>query len=275
MRKRILIVGTIVLLCGLLAMAALAQNRMQQRGAGQQAAHASAVKTDPVLLAGTVTATNLAAGQGMPSITLGTGAGEITILVGPYRLLMANKFEIRTGQALEVKAFQDPRFPNAYAATEIKDVATGSVVTLRDDAGMPNRGARGIGMMRGGGTMRGGMMRGGQGMPGGRGMHAMQDTATCTHLQAGLNEAAKTVLDGTVVSTNLEPGKGSPTFVLASGGTQATVYACPLHLLLQSGFKISAGDHVSVVAYAIPNEAGSFLAAELSNLTTQKILKLR
>ncbi len=269
MRIKILRFGTVVAAIGLLALIGLAQNRMQHQGGVQQAAHVEA--KDLITLNGTVSGVSMAPGQGLPSIVLETKAGSFTVLVGPYRLLADNKFEIKQGQTLEIKAFPDPRLANTYLATEIKDTATGTVVVLRDAAGMPHAGSMGMGM-RGGAGM--GMMHGAGGAMRGA-MHGNRIAGTCPHNPANVDLKSRTVLEGVVTSVNIAPGQGSPTFILQTAGGAATITACPYHEFLQAGFTISAGDRMSVAAYPFTDASGTYLAAELNNLSTQKSLKLR
>jgi hypothetical protein len=66
MRRKILAVVSIVMFAGLLSMA---QTRNQQRGGAQPALDPTAVQARTVTLAGSVTAVNLAPGEGMPTIT--------------------------------------------------------------------------------------------------------------------------------------------------------------------------------------------------------------
>src|SRR5512146_3130306 len=120
MRTRYFTVLAMVLIAGALALGGYAQNRMQHNAAVQQSMHATAANAEVVTLVGTVLNTNFAPGQGMPSLTLRTSAGDLTVMIGPFRLLANSRFEIKATQALEIKAFQDPRFDNTYAATEIK-----------------------------------------------------------------------------------------------------------------------------------------------------------
>jgi hypothetical protein len=264
MRNRIFTVGLITLLAGVLASAGMAQTRMQQRGAGQLAAQA-VVNADVVTLVGTVTAVSSAPGQGMPSIKLLSNAGEVTIMIGPYRMLLDQKFEIRQNQALEVKAFQDPRMTNAYVATEIKDTVTGVTVVLRSAAGMPQSGRGAMGMMRGGGMMRG-MGGAGRGM-----MNSMGACADC----ANLDLKAKTTLEGTVQTVNMAAGQGFPNFTLQVGSNTFTLMAGPFWALQQADFKISQGDRLSVEAYPSLQHQNTWVAATIQNLTTQKSIRLR
>lgn len=265
MRNRIFTVGLIILLAGVLASAGMAQTRMQQRGAGQLAAQAVDVNSNIVTLVGTVTGVNMAPGQGMPSITLQSNTGEITVMVGPYRLLADKIFKIKQGQIIEVKAFQDPRMPNAFVATELKDTSTGATVTLRSAAGMPQSGRGGMGMMRGGGMMRG------MGGAGGGMMNGIGACADC----ANLDLKAKTMLEGTVQTVDMAAGQGFPNFTLQAGSNTFTVVAGPFWAIQQADFKISQGDHLSVEAYPSLQHQNTWVAAAIQNITTQKSIRLR
>lgn len=212
MCRKTFVVGSIVILTVVLALAGMAQSRIQHRGAGQSATH-PAVNADVVTLVGTVTGVSLAPGQGMPSITLLSNAGEVTIMIGPYRLLMDQKFEIKQNQVLEVKAFQDPRMTSAYVATEIKDTATGVTVVLRDLAGMPHPGRGMMGMAPGGAMMHG---MGGAG----RGTGACADCAN-------LDLKAKTTFQGTVQDVTIAAGQGFPNFTLQVGNNALTIVTGP------------------------------------------------
>jgi hypothetical protein len=272
MRTRLFIVGVFLSLAVMLASSGMAQIRMQQRGAGQQPAAHAAANTEILTLAGTVTAVNLAAGQGMPFITLLSNQGEVTIMIGPYRLLMDQKFEIKQNQVLEVKAFQDPRMPNTFAATELKDYGTGATVVLRSAAGMPQAGRGSMGMMRGGG-MRG-MGNAGGGTMHGMGGGMMNGTGACADC-ANLDLKGKTTLEGTVQAVSMAAGQGFPNVTLLVGNNPQTIMTGPYRALQQDDFKISVGDRLSLVAYPSLQHENTFVAAAIDNLTAQKSIKLR
>ena len=269
MRNKSFIVGSVVMVLVFLAGAGTAQSQMLHRGMGQQGAQA-AIQENIVTLTGTVTAVNLAPGQGMPSITLQENLlGAVTLLIGPYRVLAESKFEIKPTQVLQIKAFPDPRMANAYVATEIRD-DKGAVVVLRNAAGMPfNRG--GAQGMRGAGAMGRGMMRGAGSMRGMHGGPGMGDCEICTNLDL----KARKTLAGTVQSVEMGPGQGMPSFTLSVDGKAIVIIAGPFWALQQADFKISAGDSLSVVAYPSLRQEGSYVAAEILNASTQKSIKLR
>jgi hypothetical protein len=258
MRNRLFTIGLIVLLAEVLASAGMAQTRMQQRGSGQPITQA-AFNADVVTLTGRVTAVSLAPGKGMPSITLLSNAGEVTIMIGPYRLLMDQKFEIKQNQVLEVKAFQDPRIPNAFVATELKDTNTGSTITLRSAAGMSQSGRGGMGMMRG---------------MGGAGRGMMNRSSACADC-ANLDLKAKTTFEGTVQDVTMAAGQGFPNFTLKVGNNAFTIATGPYWALQQADFKISKGGYLSVVAYPSLQHENVYVAAAIENLTAQKSIKLR
>ncbi len=248
-----------VLLAGMAASAGSAQTNMQQGGANQAVAHPLVDASNTVTLVGTVKAVNMAPGQGMPQITLLLSNGsEVTIMVGPYRVLADTHFEIKSGQALEVKAFQDPRTPSAFVAMELKDSVTGATATLRSAAGMPQGGRGGMGMMRG------------MGGPGGM----RYGTGACADC-ANLDLKARATLTGTVMSVDMAPGQGFPSFTLQAGGTTYTIAAGPYRALQQAGFKISQGDQLSVEAYPSLQHPDAWVAATIQNNSTQKNIQLR
>ncbi len=103
----------------------------------------------------------------------------------------------------------------------------------------------------------------------------MQGTGDCAYNLAGLDLNARTVLTGSVQSVNLIPGQNPPTFIIRNSAGQATIVACPLQPIMRSNFQISVNDRVSVAAYPMPNAAGTYLAAEIDNLTTKTSVKVR
>ena len=281
MRNRILAVGIVVTIVGFLGLAGMAQNQMQHRGMAQQGVQPTVIE-NVVTLTGKVTAVNVAPGQGMPSIAFQDATlGVVTIMVGPLRVLADSKFEFKVGQELQIKAFPDPRVTQAYVATEITDT-TGAVVVLRDSSGMPHAGGAGMGRgmgsgmgpgaMAGQGSGRGAM---GRGMMHGTGsMQGMQHALGCENC-AGVDLQGKKTLAGVVQSVNMSAGQGLPSFTLLAGNAAVTIMAGPFRVLEQAGFQISQGDTLSVVAYPSLQHEGAFVAAEILNVKTNTVIKLR
>jgi hypothetical protein len=265
MRHRLILMAA--MLIPISVSAGLAQNRFQQRG-GMQAGMPLPVSADPVVLTGTVRSTNMVAGQGMPSISLQSNLGDVTVLLSPYRVFLDSKFEVYQGQELEIKAFPDPRIPSFYVASEVKDVATQAALVLRNAAGVPNIGGRGNGFMGGrgaAGIARAGAMAG-RGRMGGNG--------ACVFIQASVNLQDRVQLVGTVESVDMQAGQGTPTFFLTIGETRVAIFACPYRTLLQTGFQILPGDQLSVEGYPL-NTDSAYMAALINNLSRGTSVKLR
>jgi len=260
--------GTILIILVFLAVQGMSQIRMQQRRAmGQATVHA--VAGDVIQVSGQVTRVIMAAGQGMPSITMRTATGDVTVMLGPYRLLAEIGIEIKEGQLLDLKAFPDLRIANAYVAKEIKD-PSGAWVALRDDAGMPLMGSGAMVMGRGRGGMGRGMMAG-SGNQGG--VRTRQGAGICAQDHFNVDFSARTAITGTVGSVDMAPGQGLPTFTIIAGGKAATIVASPYQALVRAGFEISEGDTITVLGYPLVNASDTYLAAELQ--IGQNVLKLR
>ena len=268
MRNMRITAGTVLIVMGFLTAAGMSQNRIQQhQGGGQAAVHA--VVGEVIQVSGLVTKVIMAPGQGMPSITLQTATGNLTVLLGPYRLLTEIGIEIKEGQSLELRAFPNPRIANAYVAKEIKD-PSGAWIALRDDSGMPLMGSGPMGMGRGRGGMGRGMMAG---MWGQGGMQGWQGAGICAQDHANVDFSARMTMSGTVESVDMALGQGFPTFTIVSGGRTATILASPYQALVRANFKVADGDRITVVGYPILNAPDTYLAAELQ--IGENVLKLR
>jgi hypothetical protein len=97
---------------------------------------------DPSAIAsfkGEVGSVSMGIGQGYPSFTLTNKVDGrvVTIITGPYYLLVENDFEISTGDNMSVTAFPSLRFKDTYVAVELKNDDTSAVLTLRDENGLP------------------------------------------------------------------------------------------------------------------------------------------
>ncbi|MGV8039249.1 MAG: hypothetical protein AB2L07_03965 [Thermoanaerobaculaceae bacterium] len=88
---------------------------------------------------GTVSAVDAGAGDGTPTVTLATTAGDVTFLISPYSILQRAAFALTVGQALEITAAPvEHDDVETWLALVIKDTATGLTVVLRDPAtGLP------------------------------------------------------------------------------------------------------------------------------------------
>lgn len=88
---------------------------------------------------GTVAAVDVTAGDGTPTVTLTTAAGDVTFLISPYSILMRAAFTLTVGQVLEITAAPvEHDGVEVWLALVVKDTATGLTVVLRDPAtGLP------------------------------------------------------------------------------------------------------------------------------------------
>lgn len=88
---------------------------------------------------GTVSSVDVSAGDGTPTVTLATTAGDVTFLISPYSILQRAAFTLTVGQALEITAAPvEHDGVETWLALVIKDTATGLTVVLRDPAtGLP------------------------------------------------------------------------------------------------------------------------------------------
>lgn len=89
--------------------------------------------------AGTVASVEATAGDGTPTVTLATSAGDVTFLISPYSILQRAGFALTVGQALEITAAPvEHNGVETWLVLVIKDTATGLTVVLRDPStGLP------------------------------------------------------------------------------------------------------------------------------------------
>ena len=222
-----------------------AQGGNRNRLAAQPATPASIVD-----LQGVVESITMGFGQGTPSFLLSVaGGGSVTVYVGSYRVWTETNFELKTGMSVTVRAFQSAVHPDGFTATEIKDNTSGATVQLLN----PAAGAPGWGRRRA----------------------ADQGGAPCGGAGPQLNLAAKTSFDGIVADVNMSRGQGFPTFTLDTTEGKVTIVASPYRVLADADFVIKAGDKMSVLAFPSTRYEGAYVASELKNLTTGKVLVLR
>jgi len=141
MIRRTVSISLLVLLAGAMALSGMAQNPRQVRGGGPGPGVGAATI---VTLEGVVDSVNAAYGQGTPSFTITLQDGKkATIVASPFRTVQDANFKIAIGDNISVLAFPSLQHEGAYVAQEIKNLSTGSVITLRDDAGIPIGGRAG------------------------------------------------------------------------------------------------------------------------------------
>ncbi len=245
LRRRFSNIGALALVV-IAAPVLMAQGWKQNRPPAQQ----SQAVAEEVEFQGIVESLTMGFGQGTPSFVLSVpGQGSVTIVLGPYRAWTDSGFELKAGMTVSVRAYASANQPNTYRAVEIKDPATGTTARVRAGGGMPGR-------------ARGG--RAGDGAP------------PCAAWGTQLDLANGRTFDGTVVDVDMELGKGLPLFTLDTGkGQTVTIVASPYRALVDAGFAISPGDQVSVEAYPSAIHKDAYVAARITNLTTDRQLVLR
>jgi hypothetical protein len=92
---------------------------------------------------------------------------------------------------------------------------------------------------------------------------------------ANLDLTKQVALEGKVVGLHMGRGMGFSSFTLQTGNGPVTVVASPYRILLDANYTIKEGDQMSVVAYSSTNNADTYAAAALKNLTSGKEITLR
>jgi len=132
MTRKLINISIVILIITAVTLIVTAQNRGPNRPGPNQ---------NIVSLQGVVEATDMGIGQRFPSFTLmGADGSKVTIMSGPYRILLENHFEINVGDRMSVRAFPSLQFKDTYVAVELKNLTTGEAVALRDEQGLPLRG---------------------------------------------------------------------------------------------------------------------------------------
>lgn len=93
--------------------------------------------TKVATVTGTIKSFTGGIGTGRPTLTLTTANGDSTFLVSPFRIAYDAGFEFVTGAALTVTAA--PNANGDLLVITITDHATGAVLVLRDENGLPIR----------------------------------------------------------------------------------------------------------------------------------------
>ena len=77
-------------------------------------------------------------GMGHPSLTLPQPDGSrLTIMLGPYPFLAEKNFQVAVGNQVSVLAFQSYWDEKTFVAIEVRNLTTGSSLTLRQADGTP------------------------------------------------------------------------------------------------------------------------------------------
>jgi hypothetical protein len=251
MIRKLRIAGLSLILIAAVYVGAAAQGRMGGNGMGFAQNCAIRTQAAPDTLTGVVKEIQAAAGRGTPFLKLVSGDGtEITVVLGPYRNLVDQNVAIQPGSNVAVEGVTSSRFPNTFVAWKITNADTGAVFTIRDSAGRPawsGRGNRGAG----------------RGMGFGQG-------AACR-----IDVAGKGTFSGTVNAVNMGFAQGFPNFTLSTADGNVTIVTSPFRAVVDSGFKIAAGQNLSVAAFPSAQHETAWVAAELTDSATGATLTLR
>ena len=149
MKRSMFVLATVAAM--VLSSTALAQGRGRgSNGCGGAGPDMAAVAT----VIGTVVSFDGRAGAGTPALVLSTGAGELEIAVGSYRVASDSGLSLAAGDELEV-VYAPVGGTDHLVAISITDLATGFTVQMRDpETGFPLTGGRGGRGGRGGGRNR-------------------------------------------------------------------------------------------------------------------------
>ena len=258
-RTLLAILGIIVIVAGAVIVAGSAFAQQQRNRAMTPPSGPQSV------VSGTVVSFTAGSGQGMPSLVVRQGGADVTLVLGPFWFLQDAKFAAATGDAVEATVLSCADCPSGLAVVAVKNVTTGSAVTLRSADGLPlwignSRGPRnGSGFGRGSGPGSGGPGYGGPG------------SGTCDGNGPDMTQLA--TFTGTVKSFTGGAGAGRPTLVLIIDGTERTFLVAPFRVVLDSGIELPEGATFTVSA--APNLNQEWVVVTLKDHATGAELVLR
>ncbi|MEW6127263.1 MAG: hypothetical protein AB1757_09505 [Acidobacteriota bacterium] len=202
-------------------------------------------------LEGIVLSTHMAAGQEFPSFVLSlNGSGDVTILTGPYYLILQSGFDINIGDRMSVKGFPSLWYENTYVAVELNNLTTNDTLILRDGTGQPNWtgsqqfAERGFGY--GGGA-------------------AYLD----------INPANLQALKCTIESVNPGIGQAYGSFTAMKGGKRLTFITAPNRFMLEKNFELRANERLKIRAYPSGLFDDIYVIEFIKNRETGRTLTLR
>ncbi len=147
MTRKVSIIGLMTLLIAAGYVGVMAQGRGSYQG--MQGMHRCAGTGQPQFdfankasLEGAVQSVNMGLHQGFPNFTILLDNGKtVTIITSPFRALLDAKYKIALNDRMSVMAYPSLAQTGTYLAAELKNLTNGTVLTLRDDQGMPVGGA--------------------------------------------------------------------------------------------------------------------------------------
>jgi hypothetical protein len=205
-----------------------------------------------VNLDGTVVDVFMAPGEEFPHFTLALANGKrVTIVTGPYYVLLRNAFEIRAGDRMSMRAFESHWYTDTFVAVSLDNLTTGEAIVLRDTTGSPT----------------------------------WPNTQTCDNAGIGYGGGAAwfagsagdvVEINGRVEGAAFNYGDGySAVTIKKNNGKRFTVLLCPGSFLLEQSFEIRDRDRLRIHAYMSEWFDGVYVAAEVRNRTRKQSLTLR
>jgi hypothetical protein len=203
-------------------------------------------------VSGTVVQFTAGAGIGMPTLVIRTNGTDVSLILGPYRILLDAGFSASPGDLVEATVINCSECAHGLAVIAVKNITNGTSAILRDSDGTPrwNGGPRG----------------------GGRGQHGPAFGSRNQNCIPPDMTRIET-FPGTVVSFAGGPGVGRPTLVLATAGGERSVLVSPYHAIIEAGFEFVAGATLTVTA--VPDSQGQWVVIELKDTATGTTLQLR
>lgn len=201
-------------------------------GAGGAGLDLSRVET----IEGAVTAVRIAYGAQYPTIDV---AGR-SVTVAPPWFLLENDFELKTGDNVQVKAAPALARNAGLHAIEIRNVASGVSIALRDASGLPLWTATGPQENR-----------------------APSPRSGCNG--SCLVAGSVQTLTGTIDKLTFGPGIEQPSLMLETpDGRSFDIRIGPERILLRSNFELKVGETVTV-KFALAIAANHCVALEITN----------
>jgi hypothetical protein len=234
-----------------IATAAFAQQ--YGRGPGQGPGQGTPPSGPQSVITGTVVGFTASAGVGMPSLIVNHGT-ETTFVLGPFWFLQSAQFAAAAGDQVELTVLACTQCPSGYAVVSVKNITSGSAVTLRNAQGLPL------------------WQQGGQGRRGhGNAPRTGNGPGNCNG--TGPDMAQLATFTGTVSSFVGGPGAGRPTLVLTTSGGDKTFLVAPYRAVMDAGFTFVQG--ASLTLTAAPNVNQEWVVVTLKDNTTGAELVLR
>lgn len=202
------IIATLALAAGVTA---------QQRGQGPAGPQSA--------ISGTVVSFTAGAGLGTPTLVITSGGKEVSLVLGPYRLLQQSTFSAKAGDLVEAIVVACTECQHDFMVLSVRNITNGTSVALdRSPAGM----------------QRGSGRRGGNG-PG-------NGNQPCV----GPDMTKQETFTGTIKSFAGGPGVGRPTLVVTTSAGDRTVFAAPYRAFVDADYQFVAGAQVTITAAPAP-----------------------